>query len=110
MTWIAALLLALGYGPVEIEAAEVLDELGRLGEYACLHEIVAGESSWDPGAIGDRDRGGSYGLPQRHAPAHGMPPWPWPVRDQILWTVEYADARYGGLCPAAEFRREERWW
>ena len=108
MSWIAALLIALGYGPVEIEAAEVLHDLGRITEYACLHEIVAAESSWRPDAIGDG--GESFGLVQRHAPAHGAPPWPWPVRDQILWAVEYADERYGGLCEGAEFRREARWW
>lgn len=110
MSWLAAMLLALGGTPVQAEVADVLVDIGRWDEYACLAEIFEAESSWDPGAIGDRDRGFSYGLPQRHAPAHGAPPWPWPVADQVTWALEYADGRYGGVCEAAAARREKNWW
>lgn len=107
--WLTALLV-LGLSPVEAKAYAFLAGEGRAHEWACLDEIVAAESSWDPAAIGDREIGGSYGLVQRHAPAHGMPPWPWPVADQIRWTIEYADDRYGGICEGLEFRRERGWW
>lgn len=110
MSWVLALMVALGFSPVQLEVAEALEDLGRITEYACLAEIIEAESSWRPDAVGDRDRGGSYGLVQRHAPAHGMPPWPWPVDEQVAWAVEYADARYGGLCEAVEFRRKAGWW
>ena len=93
----------------------ILTGLGRADDYPCLDLIFAGESSWRPDAIGDG--GDSFGLGQRNAPAHGAPPWPWPVTDQVLWFLDYADARYGGPCPAAE-RWQERadardgagWW
>lgn len=110
MSWLAALVVALGGTPVQAEVADVLVDLGRWSEYACLAEVIDAESSWRPDAIGDRDRGGSYGLVQRHAPAHGMPPWPWPVDEQVVWALEYADGRYGGMCEAAEARREKGWW
>jgi hypothetical protein len=106
----AAILLSLGASPIEAHVAAILEERGRWQEYACLAEIIEAESSWDPNAIGDVDRGGSYGLVQRHAPAHGMPPWPWPIVDQIEWALAYADERYGGVCEGVEFRRMEGWW
>lgn len=101
--------------PVRDEVLAVLTELGRRDEYACVDVIFSGESSWRPDAIGDD--GDSFGLGQRNAPAHGAPPWPWPVREQVIWFTEYADDRYGGWCPAAE-RWQERadarggagWW
>lgn len=100
---------------VREEVLAVLTELGRADEFDCVDVIFAGESSWRPDAIGDD--GDSFGLGQRNAPAHGAPPWPWPVREQVLWFVDYADDRYGGLCPAADRwrqRADERggagWW
>lgn len=101
--------------PVRDEVLAVLTELGRRDEYACVDVIFSGESSWRPDVIGDD--GDSFGLGQRNAPAHGAPPWPWPVREQVIWFTEYADDRYGGWCPAAE-RWQERadarggagWW
>ena len=100
---------------VRDKVRSVLRELGREHEYVCLDRIFAGESSWRPDAIGDG--GDSFGLGQRNAPAHGAPPWPWPIREQVKWFLEYADTRYGGACPAAE-RWQERadrrggagWW
>ena len=92
-----------------------LADLGRSDDYPCLDLIFAGESSWRPDAIGDN--GDSFGLGQRNAPAHGAPPWPWPVVDQVDWFVAYADDRYGGPCPAADVwqrRADARggagWW
>jgi hypothetical protein len=100
---------------VREKVTEVLTELGRQDDYACLDVIFAGESSWRPDAIGDG--GDSFGLGQRNAPAHGAPPWPWPVRDQVLWFLDYADERYGGPCAAAEVWQERAdardgagWW
>lgn len=107
--WLTALLV-FGLSPVEATAYAVLAGEGRAHEWACLDEIVSAESSWDPAAIGDVEIGGSFGLVQRHAPAHGMPPWPWPVADQIRWALDYADDRYGGLCEGLEFRRARGWW
>jgi len=83
---------------------------GREDEFDCLAEIYVAESSWRPDVVGDRDRGGSHGLPQRHAPSHGAPPLPWPVEDQVDWSLDYADERYGGVCEAAEARRAKGWW
>ena len=83
---------------------------GREYEYDCLAEIIVAESSWRPNVVGDVDIGGSYGLVQRHAPAHGKPELPWPVDDQIDWALQYADERYGGVCEGAEARREQGWW
>lgn len=85
-----------------------LNNMGRSHEYECLSGIFMSESSWNPDARGDK--GDSYGLPQRHAPSHGAPPWPWPVEEQVAWAVEYADARYGGVCPAWERWQRRRWW
>lgn len=109
-SWVAALILSLGGTPVQAEVGAVLEEEGRWSEYACLAEIIEGESSWNPEAVGDADLGGSYGLVQRHAPAHGMPPWPWPVDEQVRWALAYADERYGGVCEGLEFRKENGWW
>lgn len=105
-----AALLTLGLTPTQAAAWTTLYEERRLHEYACMSTIFAAESSWDPTAIGDQDRGGSYGLPQRHAPAHGEPPQPWPVRDQVRWTLDYADQRYGGVCEGLAFREQKGWW
>lgn len=92
-----------------------LTVLGRPDDYDCLSTIFAGESSWRPYAIGDN--GDSFGLGQRNAPAHGAPPWPWPVVDQVDWFLEYADDRYGGPCAAADVWRRRAadrggagWW
>jgi len=103
-----AVMLLLGLGPVEGQVAVVLHSEGRLAEYGCLAEIIDAESSWDPAAVGDRGR--SHGLVQRHAPAHGAPPSPWPVAEQVRWALEYADGRYGSVCAGAEFRRLRGWW
>lgn len=99
-----------GLSDVQARAWAVLVAHGRTGEWDCMSEIFMAESSWRPDAIGDVDIGGSYGLPQRHAPAHGKPPWPWPVEEQVEWALAYADERYGGMCEAAETRREQGWW
>lgn len=88
---------------VQQQVMATLVRLGRADDYDCLAYIFAGESSWRPDAIGDSGR--SFGLPQRHAPAHGAPPWPWPVDQQTIWAVEYADARYGSPCEAADVWR-----
>lgn len=95
---------------VQLEAWHALARLGRAHEWECMAEIFAAESSWRPNVVGDLDRGGSYGLPQRHAPSHGKPDLPWPVAEQVEWAVEYADERYGGMCEAAEARRAQGWW
>lgn len=94
---------------------EIMAGLGRSTEFECLAFIFERESSWRPDAIGDE--GDSFGLGQRNAPAHGAPPWPWPVEEQVAWFLEYADDRYGGPCPAAERWRERAearggagWW
>lgn len=110
MTGLMALLLTLGLTPLEAHTFAILEEHGRAHEFGCVAEVFHAESSWRPDAIGDKTLGGSYGLPQRHAPAHGMPPWPWPLREQVEWTLEYADDRYGGMCEAAEDRRTKGWW
>lgn len=87
---------------------DTLKEMGRGGEYWCLHNIFMKESSWNPEARGDN--GDSYGLPQRHAPAHGVPPQPWLLADQVAWAVTYADARYGSICLAWEAWQRKGWW
>ena len=110
MNALLALLLTFGFTTTEAVAYVTLAEHGRTGEFRCMAEVFAAESSWRPDAVGDVTLGGSYGLPQRHAPAHGMPPWPWPVREQVEWTLEYADERYGGMCQAADARRLKGWW
>lgn len=98
--------------PEEVQQAvrSLLAARGREHEYECLATIFFAESSWRPDAIGDVDIGGSYGLPQRHAPAHGKPKLPWPIEEQVEWALEYADERYGGVCKAAEARAEQGWW
>lgn len=110
MSWVLGVMVALGFSPVQLEVAAELEARGRILEYACFAEIVEAESSWRPDAVGDVDRGGSYGLVQRHAPAHGMPPWPWPVAEQVEWALAYADERYGGVCEGLAFRRANGWW
>lgn len=105
---VVSILTQHGYGAVHAEVYASLLELERQHEYACIVDIFNAESSMDPAAVGDS--GQSHGLPQRHAPAHGTPPSPWPTREQVAWSVEYADARYGGVCAAAEARREKGHW
>lgn len=87
-------------GGVQEQVFDILADLDRLDEWPCIERIYDREAGWDPHARGDVDLGGSYGLPQRHAGAWGAPPDPWPVADQVAWTVEYADGRYGDLCAA----------
>jgi hypothetical protein len=104
------ILLALGLTLNQSVAYYELARMGRTSEYACMSEIFQAESSWRPQVVGDKDRGGSYGLGQRHAPAHGRPPENWDIRDQVVWFTEYADQRYGGWCEAADIRQEQGWW
>jgi hypothetical protein len=103
-----AWLLMMKFSPVQAEAYIALNGMGRAYEYTCAAEIIDAESSWRPDARGDS--GNSYGLAQRHAPAHGAPPEPWPVAEQIVWFTEYADSRYGGWCEASAERRRKGWW
>ena len=103
-------LIALGLSLAQAITWATLHEERRLDEWPCVDAIYAAESSWNPNAVGDADRGFSYGLPQRHAPAHGAPELPWSVRDQVLWTLDYADERYGGVCEGLAFRQEKGWW
>lgn len=100
---------------VPTQAWLAMRDLGRLAEFECLANIFERESGWNPATRGDG--GDSYGLPQRHAPSHGVPPEPWPVHDQVVWAVGYADGRYGGVCEAwaawqvrAEKRHGKGWW
>ncbi len=72
--------------------------VGREDEFECFSGIAHGESRWNPEAVGDS--GKSWGLVQRHIPTHGLPPMPWSIEDQVQWAMDYADKRYGGLCPA----------
>jgi hypothetical protein len=107
---VIAALIALGLTVPQAITWSVLFEEKRLHEYGCLSVIFDAESSWNPAAVGDEDRGGSYGLPQRHEPAHGKPPQPWPVAEQVRWALDYADERYGGVCEGLDFRRQRGWW
>ena len=90
------------------QAYQVLKDMGRGGEYWCLHNIFQRESSWDKDAVGDSGR--SFGLPQRHSPVHGTPELPWPLLQQVEWAVQYADSRYGNLCAAWEEWQRKGWW
>jgi hypothetical protein len=108
MVGLFAQLLMLGLSPVQAQAYVSLADMGRAAEYQCADEIIMAESSWRPQVRGDN--GDSYGLAQRHAPAHGAPPDVWPVHDQIVWFTGYADERYGGWCEAAVERRRLGWW
>lgn len=108
MSALIALALVFGFSPVEAQVWAYLAHEGREFEYVCAAEIIQAESSFRPDAVGDG--GESFGLAQRHAPAHGMPEWPWPVADQMAWFTEYADDRYGGWCPAMIERRAKGWW
>lgn len=90
--------------PADVRALvrAALERRGREDDFDCLASIFEAEASWKPDAIGDVGIGGSYGLPQRHAPAHGKPELPWPIDDQVEWALAYADERYGGVCEAWE--------
>ena len=87
---------------------QILKELQRGGEYHCMYNIFEKESSWNPDAVGDN--GDSIGLPQRHVPSHGYPDDGWGVREQVEWTIWYADSRYGGLCKAWSEWQRKGWW
>jgi hypothetical protein len=108
MVGLFAQLLILGLTPVQAQAYVTLEQMVRAAEYQCADEIIMAESSWRPHVRGDN--GDSYGLAQRHAPSHGVPPQPWSVHDQIVWFTDYADERYGGWCEAAVERRRLGWW
>jgi hypothetical protein len=105
-----ALALTFGLSTPQAQVWAWLTERGREFEYVCADEIISAESSWRPDAIGDRDRGNSYGLAQRHSVVHGTPELPWPVEAQMEWFTDYADQRYGDWCAAAIARREKGWW
>lgn len=89
-------------GETRTEVYTAMIREGRANEWDCIDQLFRAESGWNPDAVGDQHLGGSHGLPQRHAPAWGAPPEPWPITDQVAWTIEYADGRYGGICPAWE--------
>jgi hypothetical protein len=74
MVGLFAQLLILGLTPVQAQAYVTLEQMGRAAEYQCADEIIMAESSWRPHVRGDN--GDSYGLAQRHAPSHGVPPQP----------------------------------
>ena len=108
MSALIGLAMMFGMTPVEAKVWAWLTVEGREFEYVCAAEIIDAESSWRPQVVGDN--GHSFGLAQRHGPAHGYPPSPWPVADQMEWFTDYADERYGGWCAAAEARRGKGWW
>ena len=88
---------------LEDEIRLALHDLGRDEQDAdCALHIFQHESGLRLDVRGDS--GDSYGLGQRHAPAHGVPPDPWPVADQVEWFDGYATGRYGSWCQA-----EARW-
>ena len=88
---------------VEDQIVQVMLELGRTRQDAeCAFTIFRKESGLRLDARGDG--GDSYGLGQRHAPAHGAPPDPWLLADQVEWFDGYATDRYGSWCQA-----EARW-
>src|SRR5690625_1346408 len=87
-------------GTTQHEAYIALDGMGRADEYPCMSDIFDAESGWNPDGHGDRDRGGSVGLGQRHIPVWGDPR-PWTVADQVEWFGEYS-RRYGDFCDAWE--------
>lgn len=88
-------------GTTRYEAYQALASLGRADEYDCMDAIFEAESGWNPDGLGDRDRGGSVGLGQRHIPVWGDPR-PWTVTQQVAWFTGYADDRYGGWCQARD--------
>jgi len=108
MSSLIGLAMMFGMTPVEAKVWAWLTMEGREFEYVCAAEIIDAESSWRPQVVGDN--GHSFGLAQRHGPAHGYPPRPWPVADQMEWFTDYADERYGDWCAAAEARRGKGWW
>lgn len=103
-----ALALTFGLSTPQAHVWAWLTERGREFEYFCADEIISAESSWRPDAVGDD--GQSFGLAQRHAPVHGLPPDDWTVADQMEWFTDYADERYGNWCAAALDRRTKGWW
>jgi len=108
MSALIGLAMMFGMTPVEAKVWAWLTMEGREFEYVCAAEIIQAESSWRPQVVGDN--GHSFGLAQRHGPAHGYPPRPWPVADQMEWFTDYADELYGDWCAAAEARRGKGWW
>ena len=101
---------------VEGEVRLTLAEMGRDDQAIdCALAIFQHESGLRLDVRGDG--GESYGLGQRHAPAHGVPPEPWEVADQVVWFDDYAHDRYGSWC-AAHDRWQQRaaerggagWW
>lgn len=110
MSVLVALALTFGLSPVQAQAWAWLAWEGREYEYVCASEIIQAESSWRPNAVGDHSLGGSHGLGQRHAAAHGLPPTPWTIAEQMEWFTQYADLRYGDWCAAAAARRAKGWW
>ena len=101
---------------LEDEIRLALHDLGRDEQDAdCALHIFQHESGLRLDARGDG--GLSFGLGQRHAPAHGVPPDPWPVAEQVEWFDGYATDRYGSWCGAHhrwQQRAAERggagWW
>ena len=88
---------------LEDQIIQVMLQLGRTTEDAeCAFTIFRHESGIRLDVRGDSGR--SYGLGQRFAPVHGVPPDPWPVADQVVWFDQYAQGRYGSWCQA-----EARW-
>lgn len=79
MEALISLALVFGLSPVEAKVWAWLTSEGREFEYVCAAEIIQAESSWRPQVVGDN--GDSFGLAQRHGPAHGYRELPWPVAD-----------------------------
>lgn len=105
---ITRLLLCASLLNPQMVVFETLRDMGRLSDYGCLSYIFQKESGWNPDTVGDH--GQSFGLGQRHAPAHGFPPKVWAISEQTRWFVKYADARYGGVCEAAAAHKRKNWW
>jgi len=101
-------LVTLGLTLPQAIAFNVLWQEERVAEWPCMYAIFEAESSWNPKAVGDN--GYSLGLPQRHVPSQGMPKSNWNIRDQVYWSMEYADERYGGFCNALSFREVNNYW
>jgi LysM repeat protein len=94
-------------------AWSLLPEANRAEEFACLNNIIMGESSWDVTA--ENPSSGAYGIPQA-LPGNKMAgpwgqDWEGSAYVQLYWMIRsYIPQRYGTACDAWAFHLANGWY
>jgi hypothetical protein len=92
-------------------AQQMLDAVGRGGQFSCLDALWNRESGWNVYATNPGS--GAYGIPQS-LPANKMASagsdWRTNAATQIRWGLSYINSTYGSPCAAWSHEKADGWY